>query len=63
MILVLSFVFLLDSYVLLVGLIVEISILVREAHREEAVLVEEFGETYLIYQRETGMFLPKRFRA
>lgn len=59
---VLSFVLLLDSYVLLVGLIVVTIILVREAHREEAILVEEFGETYLSYQRKTGMFLPKRFR-
>jgi len=59
---VLSFVLLLDSYVLLVGLIVVTIILVGEAHREEAILVKEFGERYLSYQRKTGMFLPKRFR-
>jgi protein-S-isoprenylcysteine O-methyltransferase Ste14 len=59
---VLSFVLLLYSYVLLVGLIVLTAILVREARREEATLVEEFGEAYLNYQRKTGMFLPKGSR-
>ena len=59
---VLSFVLLLDSYVLLVGLILVTIILVWEARREEAILVDEFGETYLSYQHDTGMFLPKRFR-
>jgi protein-S-isoprenylcysteine O-methyltransferase Ste14 len=62
MLIVLSFVLLLYSYVLLVGLIVLTIILVGEAYREEAILVEAFGETYLRYQRKTGMFLPKRFR-
>ncbi len=59
---VLSLVLLLDSYVLLAGLIVETIILVGEAHREEAILIKEFGEVYLSYQRKTGMFLPKSFR-
>jgi protein-S-isoprenylcysteine O-methyltransferase Ste14 len=34
-------------------------ILVREARKEERLLAEEFGEEYLSYQRETGMFFPK----
>jgi protein-S-isoprenylcysteine O-methyltransferase Ste14 len=62
MLIVLSFVLLLYSYVVLAGLIVLAIILVREARREEAILVEAFGETYLRYQRKTGMFLPKRFQ-
>jgi protein-S-isoprenylcysteine O-methyltransferase Ste14 len=62
LLIVLSFALLLYSYVLLVGLIVLTIILVREAIREEAILIETFGETYSDYQRKTGMFLPVRFR-
>jgi protein-S-isoprenylcysteine O-methyltransferase Ste14 len=58
----LSFVLLLDSYVLLAGLIVLTPILAVEAYREEEILVKEFGDIYLDYRRKTGMFFPKTFR-
>ena len=55
----LSLVLLFDSYVLLVGLVGVAIILVREARKEERLLADEFGEEYLSYHRETGMFFPK----
>lgn len=56
---ILSLVGLLRSYVLLAGWVVMTVLLVVEARREERELVEEFGEEYTVYQRRVGMFLPK----
>jgi protein-S-isoprenylcysteine O-methyltransferase Ste14 len=59
---VLSLVFLLQSYAFLLGSVVLTGIVVREAQKEEAILVQAFGEAYLSYQRQTGMFVPRRRR-
>jgi protein-S-isoprenylcysteine O-methyltransferase Ste14 len=55
----LSLVLFFYSYILLVGWVLVTSILVREAQNEETLLIEEFGEEYVAYQRKTGMFVPK----
>ena len=47
------------SYILLAGWVLVTSTLVREARKEEILLIEEFGEEYVVYQSKTGMFFPK----
>ncbi len=49
------------SYILLVGWLLATTILVREARKEENLLIEAFGEAYAAYQRETGMFFPRYY--
>jgi protein-S-isoprenylcysteine O-methyltransferase Ste14 len=55
----LSFVLMLRSYMLLAGLVVIIVILVGDARKEEIKMLEKFGDEYKRYQQEIGMFFPR----
>jgi protein-S-isoprenylcysteine O-methyltransferase Ste14 len=58
----LSFVLTLRSYLLLVGCAALTALLVLEARKEEVELLALFRDEYLSYQRKTGMFLPRLFK-
>jgi protein-S-isoprenylcysteine O-methyltransferase Ste14 len=55
----LSFVLPLQSYLLFVGFITLTVLVVIEAQREERLLLELFGDDYVSYKQKTGIFIPK----
>jgi protein-S-isoprenylcysteine O-methyltransferase Ste14 len=55
----LSFVLTLRSYLPLIGCAALTALLAVEARKEEVELLALFGDEYLSYQRKTGMFLPR----